>query len=227
MGIGFWVTQVILVLAAIATGVYVERRNRAEKNVPPADAPKFRVSVEGAEARVGAQQFTAAERSRLTVLRRLVEQARELRGELVDDLQPDRSTADEPHRVPLDQFRDWRTPAAWIGLVLVVIGCVGVWQATAAMTRIEHDATGAMITGSLTSHLVPGVIANTGKYLAAVKLGSWWRRGRAGSASGAGLAGPEGSGRPFRSCDRRGNRVSAGGHGWLARFGSGNGKRHR
>jgi hypothetical protein len=172
VGTGFWVTQVILVVAAIATGVYVERCNRAEKNVPPADAPKFRVSVEEAEARVGGQQFTAAEQSRLAVLRRLVEQARELRGELVDDLQPDMSDVEQSHRIGADQLRGWRKPAASIGVVLIVLGCVGVWQATAAMTQIEREATGAMPMGSLASHLLPGVIANPGKYLAAVNSSS-------------------------------------------------------
>jgi hypothetical protein len=167
VGTGFWITQVILVVAAIATGIYVERSNRAEKNAPPANAPKYRVSVEETEARVGAHQFTAAEQSRLSVWRRLVEQARELRTDLVDDLQADMSNVDEPQ-----QALRWKKPAAVIGLVLAVIGSVGAWQATAAMTQIEQHATGAVMTGSLTSHLLPGVVANPGKYLAAVNSSS-------------------------------------------------------
>jgi hypothetical protein len=173
VGTGFWITQVILVVAAIVTGIYVERSNRAEKNIPPANAPKYRVSVEETEARVGAHQFTAAEQSRLSVWRRLVEQARELRTDLVDDLQADMSSADEPPETSAQgQLLGWRKPAAMIGMVLVVIGSAGAWQAITAMTQIEQHATGAVMSGSLTSHLLPGVVANPGKYLAAVNSSS-------------------------------------------------------
>jgi hypothetical protein len=172
VGTGFWVTQVILVVAAVATGIWVERCNRLERNVPPANAPKLRVSVEEAGARVGAQPFTAAEQSRLALLRRLVEQARELRTDLLDDLQADMSSIDESERTSSGQLRGWKKPAAVIGIVLAVIGSIGVWQATAAMTRIEREATGTVTSGSLTSHLLPGVVANPGKYLAAVNSSS-------------------------------------------------------
>jgi hypothetical protein len=172
VGTGFWITQVVLVVAAVATGIWVERCNRLEKNVPPPNAPKLRISIEEAGAHVGAQQFTAAEQSRLTVLRRLVEQARALQTDLVDDLQADMSSSNDPRETAPGQLRGWRKPAISIGLVLVVIGCAGVWQAISAMTRIEQNATGVVMTGSLTGHLLPGVVANPGKYLAAVNSSS-------------------------------------------------------
>ena len=172
MGTGFWVAQVILVVAAIATGIYAERRNRAERYLPPPSAPRIRVPVEPSEVRVGAPRFTAGEQSRLLVLRRLVQQARTFKTDLFDDLQADASTVDAPDASAPSQARSWRTLALWLGFLLILVGGAGVWQANADMARLEREARGAVASASLVSHLLPGVIANPGKYLAAVNSAS-------------------------------------------------------
>lgn len=164
MGAGFWVIQVILVVAAIAIGVSAERRNRAEQNSPPVDAPRRRILVESASVSRGVPQFTAREHSRLVMLRRLVEQARALKNDLYDDLQADAST--DPDSTC--RSRSWRTVAVCLGVGLVVVGSLGVWQMNAAMAGLERESTDPVGSGSIVSHLVPGVVANPGRYLDAV-----------------------------------------------------------
>lgn len=173
MGIGFWVTQVILLVAAIATGISAERRNRAERDRPPTNLPIYHIPLAPTGVPVGGSQFTADEQSRLVVLRRLVQQARALKTNLLDDLQPDATAVDDRSgRTPNRQAGAWRTPALWLGLFLILIGGAGVWQANSVMVRLEQEATGSVTTRSLASHLLPGVIANPGKYLAAVNSSS-------------------------------------------------------
>jgi hypothetical protein len=55
-----------------------------------------------------------------------------------------------------------------MGAALVIAGGVGAWQVNAAMTRLESESTEPISTGTVVSHLVPGVVANPGRYLAAV-----------------------------------------------------------
>ncbi|MBV9168948.1 MAG: hypothetical protein JOZ81_02540 [Chloroflexi bacterium] len=175
MGAAFWITQLVLMVTAIAIAVSVERRNRAERNNPPPDAPYHRIPVESARVRrrsSGSTSFTAAEQSRLAMLRRVVEQARALKTDLYDDLQPDRSQDDIAAPFSFTHVRSWTTLAVGAGALLVIMGVVGVWQANAAITRLEQMPTGTLVPGSLSSHLLPGAVANPGKYLAAVNSSS-------------------------------------------------------
>ena len=171
MGVGFWVLQAILVAAAVATGIAAERRNRADQNAPPVDAPRRRVPVESASVARGTSQFTAREQSRLASLRRLVEQARALKTDLYDDLQADTATEREATSGTTTRSghpRSWRAFTVCIGMGLVIIGGIGTWQANAAMTRLEREAQAPIGNGSVAGHLLPGVIANPGRYLDAV-----------------------------------------------------------
>ena len=97
------------------------------------------------------------------MLRRMVEQARALKTDLYDDLQPDASEEDAALSRSLPGLRSWKTLSIWIGVLLLVIGCVGVWQANVAITVLEHMPTGTLVPGPLSSHLLPGPIANPGK----------------------------------------------------------------
>lgn len=146
MGTGFWIMQLALLVAAIATAVYSERRNRCSP-----DESSF-VGRTTPDAR---PSFTPLERRRLLVLRRLVEQSQLLRVNLYDDLTPEVRIEPEP-RIEWP----WRQAMLWSALFLVLVGCVGVWQTNAAMAQLDR--------GPLFGHLVPGVIANPGKYLATV-----------------------------------------------------------
>ncbi|MBV9323520.1 MAG: hypothetical protein JO352_07040 [Chloroflexi bacterium] len=164
--------QVVLVVAAIATGISAERRNRAEQNAPPVDAPRRRVPVESGSVARGASPFTTREQSRLLTLRRLIEQARALKNDLYDDLQADASTEGGSSSIWSTPWRSWRLFAVGIGIALVAVGGVGAWQVNAAMTRLERQSPEPISTGSMASHLLPGVIANPGRYLDAVNSGS-------------------------------------------------------
>jgi hypothetical protein len=174
VGIGFWITQVVLAVVAIITGISAERHNRAEQNTPSADSAYERVPVESAGSRRDAIPFTAGEQSRLLVLRRLVERARALKTDLYDDLTPDRSAEVGPSASSYTYGNSlpWKRIVVCTGVVLVGIGCIGTWHANAAMARIERQARGTMITGSIANHLLPGVVAYPGKYLAAVNSSS-------------------------------------------------------
>jgi hypothetical protein len=59
---------------------------------------------------------------------------------------------------------------------LVIVGGLGVWQMNTAMTGLERESTDP-VGRSLVSHLIPGVVANPGRYLDAVNSSS-------GTASG-------------------------------------------
>jgi hypothetical protein len=160
-------------VTAVAIAISTERRNRAEQNKPPADAPYQRIPVESASTGRRSSEFTVSEQARLVMLRRVVQQARALKTDLYDDLQPDRSEDGMgANPVPLSHVRSWTRLAIWTGVVFMLVGCVGVWQANAAITRLEHLPGASVVAGSTGSHLLPGVVGNPGRYLAAVNSSS-------------------------------------------------------
>jgi len=142
VGTGFWITQLLLAVAAIATAVY-SARHAPEEGSADGRVPE------------SVPLFTPLERARLLVLRRLVQQSQVLQANLYDDLAPEERPGPE-----LRIEWPWRRAMMWSALLLVLIGCVGVWQTNAEMNQLDR--------GPLFGHLVPGVIANPGKYLSAV-----------------------------------------------------------
>ena len=147
MGTGFWITQFLLLVAAIATAVYSERRNRCspdESSFVVGPTPGRAIVVHAARARAPAACCADWSNSR-----------RLLGVNLYDDLTPEERMGPEP-RIEWP----WRRAMLWSALCLVLVGCVGVWQTNADMAQLDR--------GPLFGHLVPGVIANPGKYFAAV-----------------------------------------------------------
>jgi hypothetical protein len=57
-----------------------------------------------------------------------------------------------------------------LGVLLLVLGCFGIWRTHLQMSAIEQARSSSLATvrPSLLAHLTPGMIANPGKYLAAV-----------------------------------------------------------
>ena len=162
--------------------VPVERRRAAARSVQLRPLEREPVPLRRvATVDVGLGGFTLRERARLLLLRGSVQDARTGRGGLYDDLQPDESTrwvVAATTRVPPAPTRQPSTPPpppppapkrGWTGrqltlaiaALLVVVGGLGVVQTSAAM-----QATG--VEGSMVSRLVPGLLANPGKYVKAV-----------------------------------------------------------
>lgn len=122
MGTGFWIIQAMLLVAAVATAVYVERENNHRAEDEAAKRPDLKVRIERQGARRSAARwalraerasadgytilrspplFSGIEQSRLLLMRRWVEEARAVRGRLYDDLAPDEN---EPTTAVVDGF---------------------------------------------------------------------------------------------------------------------------
>jgi hypothetical protein len=130
----------------------------------------------------GLGNFTLRERARLLLLRSDVQDAKVGRGSLHDDLTPDESTrwvvaastrvtpttravrpsAPQPAPPPGPK-RAWtgRQITTALAVLLLVVGAVGVVQSHVAMQASGADT-------SMVSRLVPGLLANPGKYAKAV-----------------------------------------------------------
>ena len=154
MGTGFWLIQAAFVLAAIATAIQVER----ERNRPDPVGGGRRVRIELGTA------FTIQEHARLLSLRHRIREAKFGGGRLSDDLvpAPDGSPSSEPDGAPVREFPIARLLLV-AGLVLLLVGGVGMWQANTAMS-----ASGS----SWFTRFVPGPIANPARYLGAVNSSS-------------------------------------------------------
>ena len=162
--------------------VPVERRRAAARSVQlrPLEreaAPLRRVAT----VDVGLGSFTLRERARLLLLRGSVQDAKTGRGGLHDDLEADESTrwvvaasARVPPAPTLSAPASERVPPpepqpAWtarqltlaLAAVLLIVGAVGV-------VRTNADLQASEVSSSLAARLVPGLLANPGKYVKAV-----------------------------------------------------------
>jgi hypothetical protein len=163
--------------------VPVERRRPAARTVQLRPLERETVPLRRVgTVDVGLGGFTLRERARLLLLRGSVQDAKTGRGGLHDDLEADESTrwliaastrvppppesSVRPAPVPASPpaaKRGWtgRQLTLAIAVLLVVVGGVGVVETSAAMQRTGVEA-------SMVSRLVPGLLANPGKYLKAV-----------------------------------------------------------
>jgi hypothetical protein len=162
--------------------VPVQRRRAAARDVQlrPLEhepVPLRRVGT----VEVGLGSFTLRERARLLLLRGSVQDAKTGRGGLYDDLEEDASTrwvvaasarvppaptvsGAVPERVPPPEpGRAWtgRQLTVAVAAVLLVVGAVGVLRTSADMQATEPGS-------SMAARLVPGLLADPGKYLKAV-----------------------------------------------------------
>jgi len=200
VGTGFWIIQAMLLVATLATAFYVERDNR-RRDAAARDAPNVKVRISAVRGRSASAALplrrersvdghtilrpppilTAAEQTRLLVLRRWIQESRASRGSLYDDLVPDDGSADllsqqpatvdrSPSPPPAPTVAGWSTRRLVFlgGMLLLAIACLGIWNTDRQMTALERAQALAPVRSSLVGHLTPGIIANPGKYLSAV-----------------------------------------------------------
>jgi hypothetical protein len=162
--------------------VPVERRRAAARNVQlrPLEREPVRLGRVG-PVDVGLGGFPLRERARLLLLRGSVQDARTGRGGLYDDLEADESTrwvvaasarvptaptvaAPIPKSAPPpERGRAWtgRRVTLAIAAVLLMVGALGVVRTNAEMQATQAGS-------SMAARLVPGLLANPGKYVKAV-----------------------------------------------------------
>jgi hypothetical protein len=177
VGTGFWITQLVLLVAAIGIGISAERQNRRKQDLEEEGAPVVTVPLETAVA-----SFTIVEQQRLMLLRRSVEQSRARKADLYDDLAADMPvrrglSVAEPALTPAlsqgerearDRDTRWLPVIVWVGVILVAVGGVGMFRTELEMRRLDRES---FVSSSVLAHLLPGVIADPGRYLAAVNSG--------------------------------------------------------
>jgi hypothetical protein len=179
--ITFWVIQVVLLTpvlfmaASAGTEGDPKRLRSGELLVPRADGTQSSSRRQGPARRVavavaGLSQFTIEQQARLVILRTFVQEARARRNALSDDLAPDESPVVTEISPPRSH---WRLPGS-TQLVLVgaalcmVVGVAGVARTVFEINSIEANSRSVTSTMSPAAMLLPGALANPGKYLSAV-----------------------------------------------------------
>jgi hypothetical protein len=91
-------------------------------------------------------------------------------GNTSADHAPRMRSDDRPPRWPGLRGTSPRQLLLIVGVLLLTLGCVGIWRTHLSMSALEESRSSSLGVSkpSLVAHLTPGMISNPGKYLAAV-----------------------------------------------------------